>query len=131
MLWLAFFGTPALAGGTLDTNELQPLLRQRPKQIAEVRASYELSDSAFAEVSLGSHFPHLGGERIGPYTVLLHRRAALEPRERQLLICTKARFLDRKGRELRGDAIFDAARVTESITTMQVQDTGEPARCPT
>ncbi|MEO6279966.1 MAG: hypothetical protein ABIP59_19355 [Roseateles sp.] len=124
-------GTPALAFGTLGTDDLLPLLQQRPKQMAEVRAAYELSDSAFAETRLGSHFRHLSGARIGPYTVQLHRRAALEPRERQLLICTKTRFLDRKGRELRQDAIFDAVRVKEEITTMLIQDTSEPARCPT
>ncbi|MDR7331001.1 hypothetical protein [Roseateles asaccharophilus] len=120
---------PAIAGGTLETKGLAPLFRQQPTQMADVRAAYELSDSAFAEARLGTHFTHLGGTRIGPYSVRLHRHERQEPRERELLICTKVSYLDRQGRELLGDAAFEAVHVKEIVTTMQVQDIGAPRRC--
>lgn len=129
-LLLGLVVTPAWAGGSLGTDDLAPLLRQRPKEMAAIRAEYELSDAAFAWVRLGPHFPHLAGERVGPYQVKVHRRAAQESHERILWICTKARYLDSRGRELPERAIFDAVRVKETITAIRVQDANAPQSCP-
>jgi hypothetical protein len=122
--------TPARAGGSLGTDELATLMQQRPKEIAAIRAEYELSDAAFADIRFGNHFTHLGGARAGPYIVRLHRRAALEPRERELRICTTARYFDRQGRELPGRKMFDAVRIEETITAVLVRDINERKECP-
>lgn len=125
-------GAPTWAGGSLGTDELAPLLRQRPQEIAAIRKDHRLSDSAFAQVRFGSHFKHLGGARMGPYEVQLYPRASGEARERVLWICTQARFLDRGGREIAqiDDAILHAVRVKETVTSVQVLDKGAPRTCP-
>ncbi|KQV61029.1 hypothetical protein ASC95_06330 [Pelomonas sp. Root1217] len=126
---LALMLMSARAGGSLGTDELAILLEQRPKEIAAVRTEYELSEAAFADIRFGNHFIHLGGARAGPYTVRLHRRAALEPRERELRICTTARYFDRRGRELSGRKMFDAVRIEETITAVLVRDIDERKEC--
>src|ERR1043165_7957035 len=113
---------PAWAGGSLETDELTPLLRQRSKEIAAIKAEYELSDAAFADIRFGNHFTHLDGARAGPYVVRLHRRAAAEPRERALRICTKIRYFDPQGRQLSEPKMFDAVRFQETITMILLRD---------
>ena len=123
---------PAWAGGTLETDELAPLLRQRPQEVAAIRREFLLGDSAFAQVRIGSHFKHLGGARMGPYEVRLTPRASGEHPERVLWICTSARFLDRRGRDIAeiDNAMLRAVRVRETVTLLQVLDDGAARTCP-
>lgn len=83
-------------------------------------SSLVLSDSAFAEIRLGSHFIYLGGARVGPYTI----RATLKQsqREVEIVLCTKARFLDDQGSELPGDKRMQATRIDEKLIIVMLKE---------
>lgn len=88
-------------------------------------SSLVLSDSAFAEIRPGPHFVHLGGARVGPYTI----RATLKQsrREVEVILCTKARFLDEQGFELLEDRRMQATRIEEKLMTVMLK---EPSTSP-
>ena len=110
---IAISAGPCLAGGTLDSKELEPLIRQQPTVREALLSSLVLSNSAYAELRLGSHFIHLGGARVGPYTI----KATLKEshKEVEVILCTKARFLDDQGSELLEDKRMQATRIDEKL----------------
>lgn len=95
---LAISASQCFAGGTMNAEELKQLIGQKPAIGEALAYSFELSDSAYAEIRLGSHFKYLGGARVGPYTI----QATLKTSHKRIfvILCTKARFLDDRGVEL-------------------------------
>lgn len=86
---------PCHAGGTLGTGELVPLLSQKPDVYEALSAAFELKDSAFAWVRLGSHYEHLGGRRLGPYEIEAKVRAS--GKKIIVVLCTEAAYFDERG----------------------------------
>jgi hypothetical protein len=125
-LLLSVSTTSSFAGGSLGSDELLPLLAQKPEIRDAILSSLVLSDSAFGEVRLGSHFTHLGGERLGPYTIRAKVKQSGKPI--QLVLCTTSRFLSQSGRPLSEDDMFDAVRVEEKLDFVMLRDAGAQSR---
>lgn len=104
----------SVAGGSLATDELDQLIGQMPLVRDFLRSTLTLSNSAYAEVRLGSHFKNLGGTRMGPYTVMAKSKSDGSPLV--VVLCTKARFLSKSGKELPDKRIEEAASVQEKLT---------------
>lgn len=86
-----------MAGGTLGTDELIPLLSKQPAVYKALNASFALSDSAFAEVRFGDSYPHLEGRRLGPHYIEchaenVHGRSLHNVRSRPPTRCDAAEF---------------------------------------
>lgn len=111
------------AGGTLGTEELDGLISQKPEIRDFLRSSVRLSNSAYAEVRLGSHFKHLGGARMGPYTI--GAKSLKEYRPFLVVLCTKSRFLDRKGNALPEDRMTEATSMDEKLTAVMLRQENE------
>lgn len=118
------------AGGTLGTEELEPLMAQKPNVYAAITSSLVLSESALAETRLGSHFPHLGGARIGPYTI---RATTQDGRSIEVVLCTSYRLLDGKGRPV-SEAMLESAETIderlEAVLIQELQSADRPPKCP-
>jgi hypothetical protein len=115
-----------MAGGTLSTAELGPLMGQMPEVRDFLRSSLRLSDSAYAEVRLGPDFINLSGARMGPYTI----DAKSDGAALVVVLCTKARFLDSKGHELPATRINQAASIAEKLTGVMLRQEGDVAAPP-
>jgi hypothetical protein len=118
------------AGGTLGTKELESLMAQKPNVRAALMSSLTLSESAFAETRLGSHFPHLEGARIGPYTI---RATSQDGRNVEIVLCTTYRFLDGKGRAVANAAMETARSIDERLDAVLIQEpqsAERPPKCP-
>lgn len=113
------------AGGTLATNELNPLIGQMPVVRDLLSSSVRLSDSAFAEVRLGPHFKTLGGARMGPYTI--QARSRRDGSALVVVLCTKARFLSSTGQELPEARIEEATSIEEKLTGVMLRQDGSAA----
>lgn len=113
---MAISASQCFAGGTMNTEELKQLIAQKPAIGETLAYSFELSDSAYAEIRLGSHFTHLGGARVGPYTI----QAALKPSHKRIVVilCTKARLLDEQGVELQPGKEEYARRIDEKLVSV-------------
>ncbi len=127
-LFLAFWVSPTLAGGTLDTNELRPLLQQQSGVYEALTSSLNLAETAYAEVRLGSYFLHLGGARVGPYTI----KATLKQSRKdiEVVLCTRARFLAHDGSELPSPGSENAARIDERLVAVMLRETSTSAARP-
>jgi len=117
---VAFSAAPCLAGGTLGTEELKLLMLQQPIVHNALMSSLDLAESAFAEARLGSHFVHLGGARVGPYTIKATLKQSRE--EIEVILCTKARFLGRDGSELPEDRLESAERIAEKLVAVMLRE---------
>ena len=120
---------PCFAGATLGTNELEILLRQQPAVHEALESSIKLSETAYAETRLGPHFAHLGGARVGPYTV----RGMLKQshKEIELVLCTEADFIDAGGAKLTEAVFENAVRVEERLTAVVLRERSDPRpACP-
>lgn len=129
--WIAILiAAPAVAGSTLGTDELVPLLSQQPAVYAALRSGFVLSDSAWAEIRFGDSFPHLQGARLGPYHILAHARQSQQSVE--VILCTRAQYFDKSGKILLGLARAPAAvRVRETLLAVMLRQPSEDrAACP-
>jgi hypothetical protein len=115
----------SVAGGTLSTVELGPLMGQMPDVRDFLRSSLRLSDSAFAEVRLGPDFINLSGARLGPYTI--DAKSEKDGKPLVVVLCTKARFLDNKGHELPETRINQAASIEEKLIGVMLRQEGGAA----
>jgi hypothetical protein len=113
----------SMAGGTLGTDELEQLMSQKSEIRDFLRSSLQLSDSAYGEVRLGSHFKNLGGARIGPYTI--SAKSIKDGKPLLVVLCTKARFLDRKGRELSESRMTFATSIDEKLIAVMLLQKNE------
>lgn len=113
----------SIAGGTLGTDELRLLMGQMPEVRDFLRSSLRLSDSAFAEVRLGPDFINLSGARMGPYTI--DAKSEKDGKPLVVVLCTRARFLDSKGRELPETRIYQAASIEETLTGVMLRQEGQ------
>jgi hypothetical protein len=118
----------SIAGGTLSTVELGPLMGQMPEVRDFLRSSLRLSDSAYAEVRLGPDFINLSGARMGPYTI--DAKSGKDGKLLVVVLCTKARFLDSKGHELPATRINQAASIAEKLTGVMLRQEGDVAARP-
>jgi hypothetical protein len=117
-----------IAGGTLSTVELGPLMGQMPEVRDFLRSSLRLSDSAYAEVRLGPDFINLSGARMGPYTI--DAKSEKDGKPLVVVLCTKPRFLDSKGHELPATRINQAASIAEKLTGVMLRQEGDVAARP-
>ncbi|MGZ5199168.1 MAG: hypothetical protein ACXWC4_05295 [Telluria sp.] len=112
-----------IAGGTLGTNELSSLMAQMPEVRDFLRSSLRLSDSAYAEIRLGSDFIHLSGARMGPYSI--DAKSQKSGKSLVVVLCTKARFLDSNGRELPETRMNQAVSIDEKLTGVMLRQEGD------
>ena len=120
----------AHAQGSLDTNEILPLLKTKPKVADFLLSNLELHDSAMG-TRLGFHWENLGGARIGPYEILAKPKGAKEWTV-QLHLCVRTTFLDAQGNALDKDAAFEkAVGFEETLVSVQIEEISSKApRCP-
>ena len=121
------------AGGSVEFKVVDLLIRQQPTLYIWLSSPLVLPDAAYAEVRFGSHFKYLGGGRMGPYTFMAKPIASSTVNEIEIIVCTKARFLDKTGKQLPDSDIDNAVRLEENLASVQVRDShsdiGRPV-CP-
>jgi hypothetical protein len=118
------------AGGSIEFKVVDQLIRQQPIIYSWLSSSLVLPDTAFAEVRFGSHFKHLSGGRMGPYTFMAAPRVSSATGKIEVIVCTDVRFLDRYGKQLPDSEIEDAVRLEETLASVQVRDTRGDAGSP-
>lgn len=118
----------SIAGGTLGTDELDSLMGQMPGVRDFLRSSLHLSESAYAEIRLGPAFKKLSGARMGPYTI--EAKSEKDGKALVVVLCTRARFLDSKGRELPETRIEQAVSIDEKLTGVMLRQQGDVAERP-
>ncbi len=124
--------SPAFAGGSVDFDNVDRLLRQQPAVYQWLASSLVFPGTAYAEVRFGSHFDHLAGGRMGPYSFLSRPKSGTADGDIRVVVCTVATFVDADGKPLPDDKMFAASRVDETLTTVQVQGASlnlPPATC--
>lgn len=118
---------PALAGGSFIFQEdLEPLLEKDRRIGAFIMKSMDFDDVGDA-TRLGRHFSHLGGKRIGPYSVYAKTKGSTGPYNLIVTVKTEATFIDEDGRPLdhgkAGQRLFDdSVNCIEKITSVEIQD---------
>lgn len=130
-IFLVAFIVPRLsvAGGTLGTRELDPLMAQMPAVRDFLRSNLRLSESSYAEIRLGADFINLSGARIGPYTI--DAKSTKDDKPLVVVLCTSARFFDSKGQELPETRIVQAVSIKEKLAGVLLREkTDDTARPP-
>ena len=121
-----------LAGGSVAQADIARLLDRTPP-LKRALESLEPARTASAEVRLGPHFKHLGGQRLGPYSF------EARPKDGKggivhVTLCTTYRFVDGAGHVLPrdSDAAFDAVQVRERVTAVILRASAgdAAAQCP-
>lgn len=132
-LALILLPTVCKAGGTVDFDRVDDLLRQKPEVRSVLLGSLAMPEDSYAQVRLGPHFTNLGGSRVGPYTF-----QAL-PKDKTgvpvlVTLCTSVLFLDDPGNVLPAGSgqEFTATRVRELLDAVVLRDVGvgSAAACP-
>jgi hypothetical protein len=132
VLILAAVSSTCWAGGTLDESELMPLLDQKPQVKQFILQNFDMPNGAWAEVRLSSDYKHLGGQRLGPYTIRVRAKGAETMSTIVLTLCTTYRFLDRAGKPMKRDSPReqDAFDVQEKLVSVQLRPLEEADRRP-
>jgi hypothetical protein len=133
-LVIALVPLTCAAGGSVEFDQIDRLLRQSPQVRVALLRSLSFPDSAYAEIRLGSHFRHLSAYRLGPYTFEAHVKGSATDRGAVMVtLCTTHEFLDGAGKPLPdgSDLEFDATRVRERVTGVILREAGDAAAtCP-
>lgn len=126
---------PALChgGGTLDEGELLELLKQKPQIREFILQNFDMPKGAWGAVRLGPHYPHLGGKRLGPYTIEVAPKGSTTLSPVVLTLCTTNTFYDPAGHALKADSPeeFQAVRVQERLVSVQLRQASEVYDAPT
>jgi hypothetical protein len=130
---LLLIGDRCLAGGTLDESQVLRLLVQKPQIKEFVVQAFDMPRGAYAEIRLGSHFKHLGGARLGPYTAMVTPKGSSEFSSVVLTLCTEYQFLGRNGEPIKEDSpdLVDATDVKETLVSVQLTQASELSNRPT
>jgi hypothetical protein len=124
---LAVSEAPSFAGGTLGTDQLVPLMEQKPAVYDALKKSLEFSDSAWAWVRFGDSWPKLNGARMGPYEIEATVRGSKE--KALVVLCTKPTYFDSSDHKL-PDLTDQAASFNEELTTVMLEQTRESNQAP-
>jgi hypothetical protein len=111
-----------VAGGSIGPNQMDVLMAQMPEIREFLRSTLMLSDGAYAEIRLGPSFMHLSGAQVGPYQI--EATSLKDGKPLLVVLCTKSRFLDAKGRELPGNRIEQAVRIEEKLEGVLLRKAG-------
>jgi len=134
-LVLALVLLPAIcrAGGSVEFDQIDRLLQQKPEIREVLLRSLVMPSSAFAQVRLGPHFKHLGGHRLGPYTFQASPKGKTGAPV-LVTLCTSALLLDSSDRVLPTGSgqEFAATHVRELLNAVVLRDAGvsSAAACP-
>lgn len=122
----------ALAGGTVEFEEVEKILQQKPDIAKFITSSLEFEGAPLAEVRFGSHYTHLSGGRMGPYMLWAKPKGKPGNSTLEITICIAPTFLDKKGKKSADE--FEAVSVSEQFTGIIIQDANETKHqvtCPT
>ena len=111
------------AGGSIDFSDVKHLLKEKP-EFASVISKLRVEESGMAEIVIDYKQPHLGGQRIGPYTFDVKSK---EKQKVELLLCTESHFKGAKGEKTN---FFDATEVTETLNAIIIRKSGSSVSCP-
>ena len=119
---LAWAMAPALsvAGGSVGLADIDPLLRQKPALREFLASSLKLDDTAMAAIRFGPHVKHLGGARMGPYTIQAHPKTSRNAAPIEIVLCTDARFFDSSGQAVQDET--NAVRLEEKLTVVMLRE---------
>ena len=123
----------SIAGGTLEFAQVEKLLREQPATYRWLSSTLVFPSGAWAEIRLGSHFPALGGVRIGPYSFIAERKGEGSASRVEVMVCTRYRFLDANGIGLPETQIEKATQIDEHLLAVLVRDPQQdatPLLCP-
>ena len=123
------FPATCVAGGTVSLEDVDPLLRQTPAVRDLLMSSLKLGNTVMAAVRFGPHFGHLSGGRMGPYMIRGGRRGSNGDTTLEIVLCTKARFLDASGKAT--ESAMNAARVEERLTVVMLREANSVPAIPT
>lgn len=125
---------PALGhgGGTMDEAELLELLKQKPQIREFILQNFDMPKGAWGAVRIGSHYPHLGGKRLGPYTIQVAPKGRTELSPIVITLCTANTFYDASGKALPADSRDEylAVRVQEKLLSVQLRQASEAFMAP-
>jgi len=125
--------TAVRAGGSVEFEQVEQLLREQPATYRWLAATLRFPDSAFAQVRFAPYFRTLGGGRMGPYVFTAQSRDSAQPDRIEVVVCTTSQFVDATGHALGADQVFSATRVIEHVSSIVVRDESQasvPALCP-
>jgi Ran GTPase-activating protein (RanGAP) involved in mRNA processing and transport len=108
-----------LGAGTVGLGEVESLLQQKPAIRNFLVSTLDMDPTVMAAVRFGSHIPHLGGARMGPYMVQVRPKSPKDAPPLELVICTDARFFDASGN--RTDDEMKAVRLEEKLTVVMLR----------
>lgn len=111
----------------MDEGELLELLKQKPQIREFILQSFDMSHGAWGAIRLGSHYTHLGGKRLGPFTIQLALKGSTTVSPVILTLCTTNTFYGKSGRAIAegSDAEFQAVRVEEKLVSVQLRQASE------
>jgi hypothetical protein len=124
-IWIAaiavLLAAPASAGGSVHWSDIEPLFAQHPTLRGFIEATLEVNPHGVAE-RFGSHQPHLGGARIGPYRFQAHRKGSTTD-ALVLTVCTVPTFFDAHGDKTTWELAFS---FTERMHFIALTDKNAP-----
>lgn len=126
LCWCLGLSTGLQAGGSLDSAQVIEILKKDTVLWTQVLEHYELDTTAWG-TRCGSHWPHMGGGRIGPYGLLMKPKGASEFTLILSVECEQT-FLDKNGKALakdadggvNGDIVRNTVRVEEKVRHISI-----------
>lgn len=114
-------------GGTLNESDIYDLLKQKPQIREFILQNFDMPKGAWADIRLGPHYKHLGGKRLGPYTVQVTPKGSSSFSPVVITLCTSYQFLDRHGKVIKAesDEEFEATDVAEKLVGVQLRQASE------
>ena len=106
-------------GSVFFEKDIVPILKTRPEFYRFIIANFKLSDDPYGIRISNEASPALGGARIGPYTVGATWHSPKGDVPIKLIINTKIKFYNKKGREI--DDIKRAVRYTETLDSIELE----------
>lgn len=117
IICLSLIAPCALAGGSISTAEVLPLLQQNPALCKFILDHLDLDSGGWA-IRIGSRVNYaLGGTRIAPYSIRARPKGSKEPWQFYLKIDAKTYYYDASGKEVQ---LEDGKSIKEKLTGIEL-----------
>lgn len=119
-------------GSVSFVDDVVPILESRPVFKKFVLCNFDIVSDPMGVRIGGPTMPHMGGARMGPYSMYANWHGGNGDVRMILTINTNVKFFDKNGREVKGGGLRAAAKLTETFDSIEVnppepdQPTSEP-----
>ena len=121
LLLIAVFPVGARAAGSFRYKEdLRPILEQRMELLGILENAFRFAGNGYAGRIGQSVNPHLGGTRVGPYTIQAQSKGGGQVMEYTITVHTRKIYLDAAGEP---SDLRNATQVVESFLSVEIQIT--------